>query len=182
MNVFYAGVDNPVSVSAPGFTADNVRATVDNGKLIKTDKGYIAKPKVIGKVANVRVEGKLDGKWRALKSMEFRVKAIPDPIAMVAGKSGGSINKNLLAMQTGVDAIMKDFDFDLKFKIKSFNVSTQIKGYTRDERSNSDYFTKAQLKLLKGLRKSQKVYIEDIVAIGPDGTTRNLPTISFRIK
>ena len=182
MNVFYAGVDNPVSVSAPGFTAANVRATVDNGKLVKTDNGYIARPKVIGKIANLHVEGKMDGEWRTLRSMEFRVKAIPDPIAMVAGKSGGSINKNLLAVQTGVDAVMKDFDFDLKFKIKSFNVSTQIKGYTRDERSTSDYFTKAQLKLLKGLRKNQKVYIEDIKAIGPDGTIRNLPTISFRIK
>lgn len=182
MNVFYAGVDNPVSVSAPGFTASNIRATVDNGKLIKKDKGYIARPKVIGKMANVLVEGKLDGKWRKLKSVEFRVKPIPDPVAMVAGKNSGLINKNLLAMQTGVDAVMKGFDFDLKFKIKSFTVSTQVKGFTRDEKSTSDYFTKAQLKLLKGLRKKQKVYIEDIKAAGPDGSIRNLPAISFRVK
>lgn len=182
MNVFYAGVDNPVSVSAPGFTAQNIRASVDNGKLIRKGKGYIAQPKVVGKLANVLVEGKLDGKWRKLKTVEFRVKAIPDPVAMVAGKSGGSINKNLLAIQTGVDAVLKDFDFDLKFKIKSFTVSTQIKGFTRDEKSKSDYFTKAQIKLLKGLRKNQKVYIEDIKVSKPDGSTSNLSAISFRIK
>jgi len=182
MNVFYVGVDNPVSISAPGFTAGNVRATVDNGKLIRKGKGYIAKPKVVGKVANVLVEGRMDGKWRRLKSVSFRVKPIPDPVAMVAGKSGGSINKNLLAMQTGVDAVMKGFDFDLKFKIKSFTVSTQVKGFTRDESSKSDYFTKAQIKLLKGLRKNRKVYIEDIKAVGPDGSIRNLPAISFRVK
>ncbi|MRT92443.1 gliding motility protein GldM [Ancylomarina sp. 16SWW S1-10-2] len=182
MNVFYAGVDNPVSVSAPGFTAANIRATVDNGQLIKKGKGYIARPKVIGKMANVLVEGKLDGKWRTLKSVEFRVKPIPDPVAMVAGKNSGTINKNLLAMQTGVDAVMDNFDFDLKFKIKSFTVSTQVKGFTRDEQSTSDYFTRAQIKLLKGLRKKQKVYIEDIKAVGPDGSIRNLPAISFRVK
>lgn len=182
MNVFYAGVDNPVSVSAPGFTMGNVRATVDNGKLIKSGKGYIARPKVVGKVANVLVEGRMNGKWRKLKSVKFRVKPIPDPVAMVAGKNSGSINKNLLAMQTGVDAEMKGFDFDLKFKIKSFTVSTQVKGFTRDEKSNSDYFTLAQVKLLKGLRKNRKVYIEDIKAVGPDGSIRNLPAISFRIK
>jgi len=182
MNVFYAGVDNPVRVSAPGFTMDNIRATVDNGQLIKQGEGYIAKPKVIGKLANVLVEGRMEGKWRKLKSVEFRVKPIPDPVAMVAGKNSGSINKNLLAIQTGVDAEMKGFDFDLKFKIKSFTVSTQVKGFTRDEKSNSDYFTPAQIKLLKGLRKNQKVYIEDIKAAGPDGSIRNLPAISFRIK
>lgn len=182
MNVFYAGVANPVSVSAPGFTMRNLRATVDNGKLIKSGKGYIARPKVVGKLANVLVEGRMNGKWRKLRSVEFRVKPIPDPVAMVAGKSGGLINKNLLAMQSGVDAVMKGFDFDLKFKIKSFTVSTQVKGFTRDEKSKSDYFTKAQTKLLKGLRKKQKVYIEDIKAIGPDGSIRNLPAISFRVK
>ncbi|MGZ2370948.1 type IX secretion system motor protein PorM/GldM [Ancylomarina sp. YFZ004] len=182
MNVFYAGVDNPVRVSAPGFTMDNIRATVDNGKLIKKGKGYIALPKVVGKLANVLVEGRMDGKWRTLKSVEFRVKPIPDPVAMVAGKNGGLINKNLLAMQTGVDAVMDNFDFDLKFKIKSFTVSTQVKGFTRDEKSKSDYFTPAQTKLLKGLRKNRKVYIEDIKAVGPDGSIRNLPAISFRIK
>ena len=182
MNVFYAGVDNPVRVSAPGFTMDNIRATVDNGKLIKKGEGYIALPKVVGKAANVLVEGRMEGKWRKLKSVKFRVKPIPDPVAMVAGKKGGFINKNLLAMQTGVDAVMDNFDFDLKFRIKSFTVSTQVKGFTRDEKSKSDYFTKAQIKLLKALRKKQKVYIEDIKAVGPDGSIRNLPAISFRVK
>tara|TARA_R110001583_G_scaffold39881_1_gene127749 strand:- start:19444 stop:20997 length:1554 start_codon:yes stop_codon:yes gene_type:complete len=182
MNVFYPSVDNPVSISAPGFTTENIDASMDNGELVKTSNGYIARPKIIGKAANVTVRGRLDGKWRDLKTVEFRVKPIPDPVAMVAGKSGGLINKNLLAMQSGVDAVMKGFDFDLKFKIKSFTVSTQVKGFTRDEKSTSDYFTKAQLKLLKGLRKNQKVYIEDIKAAGPDGSIRNLPAISFRVK
>jgi len=182
MNVFYAGVDNPVSISAPGFIAENVRASVDNGVLVQKGTGYIARPKVVGKAANVLVEGRLDGKWRPLKSVKFRVKPIPDPVAKVAGKSGGRINKNVLAAQTGVDAIMDGFDFDLKFKIKSFTVSTIVKGYTKDEKSNSDYFTKAQKRLLRGLKRNKKVYIEDIKAVGPDGTTRNLPAISFKIQ
>ena len=182
MNVFYAGVDNPVSISAPGFTMDNIRATVDNGELVKSGTSYIARPKIVGKFANVLVEGKMDGKWRTLKSVEFRVKPIPDPVAMVAGKNGGYINKNVLAIQTGVDAVMDNFDFNLKFKIKSFNVSTVVQGYTKDEKSYSDYFTPAQIKLLKGLRRNQKVYIEDIKAIGPDGSIRNLPAISFKVQ
>ncbi len=181
MNVFYVGIDNPVSISAPGFTSENIEVSIDNGTIKKTSSGYIARPTALGKPAKVLVQGRVDGKLRNLNSVEFRVKPIPDPVAMVAGKSGGTINKSLLEIQTGVDAVMSNFDFDLQFKVTSFTISTQEKGFTRDESSNSDYFTQNQIKLLKSLRKNQKIYIEDIKAEGPDGSIRNLPTISFKI-
>ncbi len=182
MNVFYMGVDNPVSISAPGFAADKVRATMTNGQLIKKGNEYIARPKVVGRLAKVSVEANFDGKWRHLHTVDFRVKPIPDPIAKVAGKSGGKIKKNLLLAQSGVEAVLDNFDFDLKFNIKSFTVSTIVKGYTVDKHSNSARFTNEQLRMIKGSRRNQKVYIEDIKAVGPDGTTRNLPTIVFKIQ
>ena len=40
MNVFYKGVDNPVSVSVPGFTADKVKATISTGSMTKA-KGAV---------------------------------------------------------------------------------------------------------------------------------------------
>ncbi len=185
MNVFYMGVDNPVSVSASGFAKNKVRASISNGngELIKQSNGeYIAKPKFIGKLAKVKVEAYSDGKWQHLHTVDFRVKPIPDPVAKVAGKTGGKIKKNLLRAQRGVDAVLDNFDFDLKFQIKSFNVSTVVKGYTVDKYSKNSFFTAEQKALFNGLRRNQKVYIEDIKAVGPDGITRHLPTIVFRIK
>ncbi|MFA9371047.1 MAG: gliding motility protein GldM [Labilibaculum antarcticum] len=182
MNVFYVGVDNPVSVSAPGFSSDRVRASMTNGNLIKRGDSYIASPQVAFKNAKVLVEAQFEDGWRPLRTVDFRVKPIPDPIAKVADLSGGKIKKNLLMAQTGVDAVMDNFDFDLKFKITAFTVSTLVKGFTVDQESRSDMFTPEQLKLFRNLRRSQKVYIEDIRAVGPDKVTRNLPTISFRIE
>jgi gliding motility-associated protein GldM len=184
MNVFYVGVDNPVSVSAPGFTSDRIRARIsnDNGVLNKVRDGYIAKPKVAFRNAKVLVEANFDGEWRPLRTVDFRVKPIPDPVAKIADKNGGKIKKNLLLAQTGVDAVMDNFDFDLEFKITGFTVSTIQKGYTVDEASRSNMFTSEQISLLKGLRRNNKVYIEDIRAVGPDGVTRNLPAIVFRIE
>ena len=78
--------------------------------------------------------------------------------------------------------MLDNFDFDLKFKITGFTVSTVVKSYTRDETSRSDLFTREQIALLKILKRNQKVYIEDIRAEGPDGETRKLPAISFRIE
>ncbi len=182
MNVFYVGVDNPVSISAPGFSSDRVRATMTNGSLIKKGDSYIASPKVAFKNATVQVEAQFEDGWRPLRTVDFRVKPIPDPVAKVADLNGGQIKKNLLLAQTGVDAIMENFDFDLKFKITGFTVSTIVKGFTVDQESRSDVFTKEQIDMFQNLKRSQKVYIEDIRAMGPDGVTRNLPTISFRIE
>ena len=184
MNVFYVGVDNPVSVSAPGFSADRIRATISNrnGKLIKKGDDYIAQPQVVGRIAKVLVEAKFDDGWRSLRTVDFRVKPIPDPVAKVADLNGGKIKKNLLLAQTGVDAVMDNFDFDLTFKITGFTVSTIVKGYTVDQESRSDVFTPEQMGMFRNLKRNQKVYIEDIRAVGPDGVTRNLPAIVFRIE
>jgi gliding motility-associated protein GldM len=184
MNVFYVGVDNPVSVSAPGFTSDRVRASISNGngRLVQKGGEYIAQPQVVGRPAKVLVEAKFDDGWRPLKTVDFRVKPIPDPVAKVADMNGGKIRKNLLLAQTGVDAVMDNFDFDLEFKITGFTVSTIRKNFTVDEVSRSDTFTPEQMKLFRDLRRNNKVYIEDIRAVGPDGVTRNLPAIVFRIQ
>lgn len=184
MNVFYVGVDNPVSVSAPGFTSDRIRASISNGngRLVQKGGEYIAQPQVVGRPAKVLVEANFDGEWRALRTVDFRVKPIPDPVAKVADMNGGKIKKNLLLAQTGVDAVMDNFDFDLEFKITGFTVSTIRKNFTVDEVSRSDTFTPEQLKLFRDLRRNNKVYIEDIRAVGPDGVTRNLPAIVFRIQ
>jgi len=182
MNVFYVGVDNPVSISAPGFSSDKIRATMTNGKLIQRGDDYIAKPQVVGREAKVKVEANFDGEWRPLRTVDFRVKPIPDPVAKIADKSGGKIKKNLLMAQQGVDAVMDNFDFDLEFKITGFTVSTIQKGFTVDEVSRTDTFTPEQIKMFRNLRRNNKVYIEDIRAVGPDGVTRNLPAIVFRIE
>ncbi|PCH69028.1 MAG: gliding motility protein GldM [Bacteroidales bacterium] len=182
MNVFYVGVDNPVSVSAPGFSSDRIRATMTNGRLVKKGDAYIAQPKVAFRDTKVKVEAHFDDGWRLLRTVDFRVKPIPDPIAKVADLSGGKIKKNLLLAQTGVDAVMDNFDFDLTFKITGFTVSTIVKGFTVDQSARSDLFTNEQIRMFRNLKRNQKLYIEDIRAVGPDGVTRNLPTISFRIQ
>ena len=182
MNVFYVGVKNPVSISAPGFTSDRIRATMSNGKLSQRGNDYIAEPKVAFRDAQVSVEANFDGEWRPLRTVDFRVKPIPDPVAKIADMNGGRIKKNLLLAQTGVDAVMDNFDFDLEFKITGFTVSTIQKGFTVDQSSRTDTFTPEQIAMFRNLKRNNKVYIEDIRAVGPDGVTRRLPAIVFRIE
>jgi hypothetical protein len=113
----------------------------------------------------------------------FRVRKVPDPVAKVGGSRGGTVAKNWLAAQTGVQAVMENFDFDLRFNVISFTVSAVLRGgYSEDARSNSARFTAQQQSLIRQVQSKRKVYVEDIKARGPDGTVRDLGTLTFRIR
>ena len=182
MNVFYVGVDNPVSVSIAGVPGDKITPTITNGRIVKQRDGvYIVIARRPGN-SLISVRAEIDGVLKNMGVSQFRVKALPDPVIKVAGKKGGRIAKNVLAAQAGVFAEMENFDFELEFKITEFTVSTTDKGgYQIDQKSKGNTFTKAQYDLIKNLRSRSKVIIEKVKAVGPDGKVRNLAPIVFEI-
>jgi gliding motility-associated protein GldM len=183
MNVFYAGIENPVSISVPGIPSDKIRPKISNGKMVAKGNGYIVYPDKPGRKCVISVTAELSGgKETTIGSMDFRVKSVPDPVATVAGKNEGLIGKSVLLSEQGVFAEIPDFDFEMNFKVTSFVVSTTREGYTVDKKSNSNRFTDDQTALMKRLNSGSRLYIENIVARGEDGSTRNLSAISFKIK
>lgn len=183
MNVFYVGVDNPVSLAAPGISPEAIEAQITNGTLRKLEDGsYIVRPTVAGKNSSITVFANIQGQKRELQTQVFRVKDVPDPVAKVNGSRGGKIRKNMLMAAGQVDVEMENFDFDLKFTVENFSVYTVIDGYVHEEtKSNKAQFSDAQLKMINKLKRNQALTIENIIVKGPDGTTRKLPSISFRI-
>ncbi len=176
MNVFYVGVDNPVEISVPGVPSSLLKASISKGTLTQSKDGYIAKLKVPGTVTiNVTANNKPMG------SKEFRVKTVPSPVAEVNNQRGGTISIPVLQAQRNVVAKMENFDFDLKFVVTSFVISTRTKdGFMIDKKSDSDKINSEQKQLLAGLTRGQKIYFEEIEAKGPDGTKRDLGAISFK--
>ena len=83
--------------------------------------------------------------------------------------------------QSGVQADMENFDFDLKFVVTEFVVSSTIKGFVRAVPTKGNLFTQEQRDLIQGLGRGDKVYIEQIKAVGPDGIPRDLATITLMI-
>lgn len=183
MNVFYAGIENPVSISVPGVPADKVMATITNGRISARGRGYVVYPGKPGIKSVISVRAKLEnGKVVNIGSTEFRVKRVPNPIATVAGKNEGLIDKNVLLNEQGVFAEIPDFDFKMNFKVTSFVVLSTREGYTDDKKASGNRFTNDQISLMKRLNSGSRLIIEDIIAKGDDGSTRKLPAISFKIK
>ncbi|MCQ2608226.1 MAG: hypothetical protein MJ197_06020 [Bacteroidales bacterium] len=183
MNVFYIGPDNPVEISVPGVPADKISASISNGSISKSSSGgYIVKVTKAGK-ATVSVVADINGKKQSMGSVEFRVKTVPDPVAQVLGMNGGDIDKARLQAAPTVDAKMKDFDFDLSFKVTSFTVSAQVGAYFLSEQVKSNRISpQVKQNIFSKVSKGSKVYFEDIKAVGPDGKPRNLGVLKFVVK
>jgi len=182
MNVFYAGLDNPVSISVPGISASNIKVSITNGSIQLSPEGnYIVRPDKIGEKSIISVKAQIDGSLKDIGTAPFRVKRVPDPVASVAGKIEGAISKSELMAQQGVLAKIPDFDFEMNFTVISFVVSTTKAGFIVDKPTKGNRFSQEQKDLMKALNPGSRLYIENIVVKGDDGTTRTLPSISFRL-
>jgi gliding motility-associated protein GldM len=183
MNVFYIGVDNPVSISVPGIPAENiVPPTMTSGTIIGKLGKYIVNVTTPGETV-VKVSAKLNAKeTKPMGEMKFRVKRIPNPVAKVAGMIGGNIDKNKLLVQYGVIPEMENFDFDVKFTVISFDLEYNLRGdwFTKSNPSGGN-LTSEMTDVLKKVPPSSKVYFTNIKVKGPDGTVRPIPGVNFKL-
>lgn len=178
MNVLYLGIENPIDISVPGVGGDKIRATMQNGTIakgqVKNYKGeifpgsWVAIPTVENQSAQIVVSAEINGKMTQAGSMLFRVRPVPDPLTSFANKTGeGEVTKTILTAQQACFAILKDFDFDLRFTVTEFTLSTTEKGFNISEKSTSNRINDKQKTMLEKLTRGQKLYVEKVKATGP---------------
>lgn len=182
MNVFYIGVDNPVSVSAPGVPADKVKPSISNGSISKSGKdGYVVRVSNPG-TAKITVNAEVDGSNRKMGDMEFRVKRIPNPVPYVGGKTGSeTITLAQLKASATIQAKMENFDFDISVTVQSYVFSTSIQGAIVEEKIQGNRLSGKALDYINSAKKNQKFYFEKIQVKMPDGTVRELSPVSLKV-
>jgi len=177
MNVFYVGVDNPVSISAAGISKDQINPVISMGKLKKNGADWIVridkKPKG-NSIATVSASAKINDKVFQLGKSEFRVKRVPSPNAEIAGMTDGKIDKNVLLGSSAIIPNMKGFEFDIYFIIKSYRFGAIINGDWFEKNIKGNVFTEEVAKIIRNGKRKQKFFFDNIQATGPDGTIRSL--------
>ena len=192
MNILYLEVDNPLKISVPGYTAGEITATINNGKLSGTKKSlgeYSARPSKKGK-AMVSLYANVDGKRAKMGQMEFRVKQVPPPKAEVkfALKVGGKvvIEKSKMVTAGGVSARLKDFDFKgVRYKIHSYHLSGMYKGEQQHQDVKGGKFSKAMIGIIKNTKSGNVITISNIKAKRTDAkntAVRELDPLVLTIK
>jgi gliding motility-associated protein GldM len=176
MNVLYVGIPNPVEIAIPGVTSDKVTATFSNGTIKKVSNGWTVVPDKTGKsTITILVDNK------KVSEKEFRVKSVPDPVAVFAGRNSGAIPKEVALKTEVIEAEIPDFAWDLKFEIVSFVFLVSKDNMDYERRSDGNKLTDKMKTLMSDLVSGHSFYFKDIKAIGPDGKTTDLKPIVFKI-
>jgi gliding motility-associated protein GldM len=181
MNVFYVGVPNPVSVSAPGIPIESLVVSMTGGSISGSNGKYTVTVSSPGTIAKVNVSARIGAKTQGIGSSDFRVKRIPDPIGRFAGKNSGTLSSVVIKNSNALFAILEQFDFDAKFRVTKFSlVIAKPRADVVALTTNGNTFSAQMQAAIAGVTPGTRVIFDDIVAVGPDGTQRQLPGMVFR--
>ena len=183
MSVFYVGVDNPVSVSAPGVSLDDIEISMA-GQSFKPQKKkgeYIIRPTRPTNKLGLDVIVKNKKSKAVLGKSNFRIKRLPDPAANVLGQKEGLISKGKLKAISKVGAKMENFDFALDVKVQQFTLTVKVGSELMSFKSKNSMLTPQMRKLLVKVSRGSRIYFEDIKVKMPGGA-RKVPSLIFKVK
>lgn len=186
MNVLYAGIDNPISISVPGIPMNNINATISAGTLTRSGDSWVAHVSQVGTEVEISVSAQMDGNNQNVGSMKFRVRKLPDPDPYIALKdaSGNSvqykgspkrISKAQLMSAGGLGAAVDDGIINVTYTVLSFStIFYDSMGNAIPEVSNGASFSERQKEQFKRLKAGKSFFISNVKAKGPDGITRDI--------
>lgn len=172
MNVFYAGVPNPVTAAAAGISPADISVSASGA-------GVRVAPKGNGKYeftftgtgeCMVSVSAKTkDGVKSQGPPVKFRVKPLPKPELKLGGKfAPQELKKGDLAMVSGLGAGANGFDFQANYIVQSWEVVGKANGKLQSGAGNGNNLDAMGKQVLAKADVGSKVYIDAKIK-GPDG-------------
>ncbi len=175
MNVFYIGVENPITIAVSNTHPDKVKVLGQGCTVAPKGNGkYMVTAQTPG-IATIQVSG--NGNIQILR---FRVKEIPNPVPTFSGKKS-SLGTPELCVQAGLINIIENFDFDVKCVIQSYTVTHIQRNGLRTSMSalGGNFDEKVRQFICAG--KSGDMYqFSNIKTLCPgDAVARDLGTITY---
>ena len=183
MNVFYIGVDNPISIAAAGVSSNDVSVSGSGGGITLTGSGSSRVVKVGAQgEATITVSDKKAGK--KLGDFKFRVKRIPDPLVKLANKTGGTIGTGEMKAQLGLIPTLEGFDFNAKCEIQSYILYyTKKRGDPVEIKGTGGRFSDQAASAVKSATIGDVYQFVDVKAKCPGDTAgRTVNTLAFTIR
>lgn len=184
MNVMYAGLDNPISVSVPGVPNEKTHVTCDNGQLISLGNGkYMVKNPKVGQ-SNIIVNATTEtGENKSMGKMVFRVKPLPKPHSEISGVAGSRSPKNSFCSSPGLICKYENFEFEAHPKVTSYHVEIWRGGIAiYDKQKQGNMFDQETKNNFCNMRRGDMVMFRDIVGMGPDEVAVKLDAIAVNIQ
>ncbi len=172
MNVFYAGVPNPVTAAAAGISPADISVSASGAGVRVTPKGngtYEFNFSSTGEcMVSVSAKTK-DGVKSQGPPVKFRVKPLPKPELKLGGKfAPQELKKSELGMVSGLGAGANGFDFQANYVVMSWEVVGKSKGKLGSSAGNGNNLDATGKSVLANADVGSKVYIDAKIK-GPDG-------------
>ncbi|HML58194.1 MAG TPA: gliding motility protein GldM [Ferruginibacter sp.] len=163
MNVFYIGVDNPVTIGSPtGW--DKTQVSMTGGTITGTGSNRTVRVSTVGK-ATITVTAD-----KKPTNFEFRVKRIPNPVFKV-GPGGNRMPSVTFKNQQFCRAELENFDFDLKYNVVSATVYFSGAGFPNVTPRTINSNSLASLSdLMQKCQPGTTITFDNVKVSGPDGT------------
>lgn len=189
-NVLYAGEDNKLTISVPGASNEQLRATATNGSINPSGGQWIARPATAG--TNMKISVYNTRTNTLVSEQEFRVRLLPDPTPyfeyadangnMKRFKSGGRIAKTTVLNVSTIGAAIDDGLIDRQFEVLRFSIVVHdAMGNRIAAVSTNNRITEEQRANIRQLGRGKSFYISDVKARGRDGVERDLATLEVRL-
>lgn len=115
MNVFYIGVDNPITVSASGISSNQLNVGVKGATM-----------SVQGAKRTVRANRKgiatvtLSSRGLEKTDFKFRIKRIPDPIVKLGNRIDDFMRSGIFRVQLGLNLQLENFDYGARYFVQAY--------------------------------------------------------------
>ncbi|HRI58486.1 MAG TPA: gliding motility protein GldM [Saprospiraceae bacterium] len=181
MNVFYIGVENPVSVSAAGVSSNDLKVN-GNGVSVASKGGghYVITATTPSNDASLTVSAP-----GVSQTFKYRVKRIPDPVPMLGAKhKSKQMGNGEFKAQTFVDAVLENFDFEARCEVVGFEFTYLPKRQDPIVRTNGGKrFSGDVSEQVNKAKPGDTYFFDDIKCKCPgDAAARNIGGLAFKIK
>lgn len=167
VSVLYEDLENPVSVSVPGYPAERVDISIQGGgatyKQISAGQFMIRPTNTSPVTITVNVK-KDDGKSQSFPPRQFKVRKVPPPTVIVADRfSGGSVTLDALK-RARLSAVLQDFLFEgLEYDVIGFQLNANVNGERRKQDIKGDAIpADVRANIIDKLRTGATVQFENI--------------------
>jgi GldM C-terminal domain len=161
MNVLYMGVNNPVSIAVEGIEDSKLTVRIDNGSIVKNANGGFDVNTARSGLAIVSIE------WQGGKAeKKFKVKPLPDPVAMVENYGQGHLKANT-DISLALFVIFENFDFDCRASVAGFKLTRTSKNGESKQVNVQGAFSQACADLIKNKKIGDTFIYSDIRCLCP---------------
>lgn len=177
MNLMYVGLDNPITVSVPGYPSDRVDATITNGTL--TPRGgdgqfNVTLPEGTRETTVAAYVTLDDGSRERMGEQEYRVRNVPRPTASLQGNTEGEISRGeartfqFLTVRQG-----EGFAYDLDYNVQRYRFMYEPeRGDPFQTTVQGRELTQQIQNILSDVSSGDMLIFTEIDVEGPEGTSR----------